>query len=279
VAVGWSCRAWIPANPASGSEETPEVVYVNRSGTPSVAGVTGAEPSWNRTDFGGGARPLREKRRHVRKALFMGVHYTAAGRNHNDFIENISTGGAFIQTRGPFFIGQRVSLVFPLPSYRIPVNITGEVVRISPQGIGLKFKLMAPVNSVGVLRELIAGEKYFLGPPESAKGIPKAGRKRVRWKASGAPGVTGYKLYWAVGDGVGYESDCAEVGYFNEAVLPDDFPSFPKVAGEIQLGLTAVNDIGNESDMTKFAVSFDFTAQRVQMSEQHAERLSFYDVG
>jgi hypothetical protein len=190
----------------------------------------------------------------------MGVHYTAEGSEYNDFIENISTGGAFIQTRGPFSLGQVVSMVFPLPSYKIPVNITGEVVRTCQEGIGLKFKLMAPVRPAPILSKRNAGVKDFLGSAGMAKKVIKARKKRLRWNGSAASGVTGYKLYWAAGEGVSYESDCAEVGYMKEIVLPDDFPSFPVVAGEIQLGLTAVNDIGNESDMTKFTVSFDFTA-------------------
>jgi hypothetical protein len=35
-------------------------------------------------------------------------------------------------------------------------------------------------------------------------------RARVRWKASASPNVVGYKLYWAIGGGVNYESDFAE---------------------------------------------------------------------
>lgn len=207
---------------------------------------------------------MEEKRRHARKALFMGVHYTTEGRRHSDFIENISTGGAFIQTRVPFPIGQMVSMVFPLPSYSIPVNITGEVVRTSPRGIGLKFKLMRPMTAAPVLGRLNNGEEYFLGTTGKAKTIPKARKKRVRWSASADPGVIGYKLYWAAGENVSYDSNCIEVGYLPELILPDDLPTFPLVAGEVQLGLTALNYLGNESDMTKFTVSFDFTAKSIQ---------------
>ena len=194
----------------------------------------------------------------------MGVHYTTEGRRHSDFIENISIGGAFIQTRVPFPIGQMVSMVFPLPSYSIPINITGEVVRTSPQGIGLKFKLMRPMTAAPALDKLNMGEKYFFGAKGKAKTIPKARKKRVRWHAPADPGVIGYKLYWAAGENVSYDSSCIEVGYLAELILPDDLPAFPLVAGEIELGLTSLNCVGNESDMTKFTVSFDFTAQSIQ---------------
>ena len=70
--------------------------------------------------------------------------------------------------------------------------------------------------------------------------------------------MIGYKLYWAVGGGVSYNSDFSEVGNVTEVILPDDIPSFPLVTGDIELGVTAVNNTGNESDITKFSAPFDF---------------------
>jgi len=42
----------------------------------------------------------------------------------------------------PFSVGQEVSLSFPLPNYQKYIRIAGEVVRTSPQGIGVKFKMV-----------------------------------------------------------------------------------------------------------------------------------------
>jgi hypothetical protein len=42
-------------------------------------------------------------------------------------------------------------------------------------------------------------------------------------------------------------------------VWADQVPSFPIVKGSIELGITAVNEIGNESDMVKFASPFQFS--------------------
>jgi hypothetical protein len=39
--------------------------------------------------------------------------------------------------------------------------------------------------------------------------------------------------------------------------LPDDIPSFPLVAGEIELGVSAISEAGNESEITKFRVFID----------------------
>lgn len=41
-------------------------------------------------------------------------------------------------------------------------------------------------------------------------------------------------------------------------VLPDGVPSSPIVKGSIELGIRAVNEIGNEPDMVKFATPFQF---------------------
>ena len=91
--------------------------------------------------------------------------------------------------------------------------------------------------------------------------MAKIKRRKVRWSNNYyASDVVGYKLYWASSGSVDYNSDCVEVGNVNEVILPDDITSFPVVSGDIEIGVTAVNQTGNESDMTKLFTNLDFTA-------------------
>lgn len=71
----------------------------------------------------------------------MAVDYSTQGHVYKDFIQDISSGGVFIQTHMPFTVGQEVSLTFPLPSFQKHVKVIGEVVRSTPQGVGVKFKM------------------------------------------------------------------------------------------------------------------------------------------
>ncbi len=90
--------------------------------------------------------------------------------------------------------------------------------------------------------------------------MAKIRKRRIRWSGSHGSKVVGYKLYWAVDEGVNYDSDCSEIGNVTEVVLPDNVPSFPLVAGTIELGVTSINEVGNESDMTKLSTPFEFSA-------------------
>jgi hypothetical protein len=83
-------------------------------------------------------------------------------------------------------------------------------------------------------------------------------RKRIRWEPSSDAGVTGYRLYWSKDGDVSYDSDHIDLGLVTEVILPDGIPSFPLVASEIGLGITAFNEAGNESDMTKTAATINF---------------------
>jgi hypothetical protein len=84
-------------------------------------------------------------------------------------------------------------------------------------------------------------------------GTASAKRLRIRWDSSSTD-VKGYRLYWSLNSGVSYDSNFAEVGNVTDVILPDDVPLFPAVTGEIELGVTAVNHTGNESDMAKISV-------------------------
>jgi hypothetical protein len=96
--------------------------------------------------------------------------------------------------------------------------------------------------------------------------IIKGRSARVRWDASPSPNVVGYKLYWAVGGGVNYDSESAEVGNVTEVVLPDQVTSFPLFPGNVEIGVTAVNELGKESDMTKYTAIFGSKLQRPQQN-------------
>jgi Tfp pilus assembly protein PilZ len=89
-----------------------------------------------------GERFSKGKRKHQREPFFMVADYSTEDRVYRDYIQNVSAGGVFIETHMPFTSGQEVSLAFPLPNYKKYLKIIGEVARVTPQGIGVVFKLV-----------------------------------------------------------------------------------------------------------------------------------------
>ena len=89
-----------------------------------------------------GERFSKGRRKHEREPFFMVADYSTENRVYRDYIQNLSAGGVFIETHMPFTSGQEVSLAFPLPNYKKYIKIIGEVARVTPQGIGVVFKLV-----------------------------------------------------------------------------------------------------------------------------------------
>ena len=205
-------------------------------------------------------RLAEERRKHARKPFFMAVDYATKDRTYKDFIQDISTGGVFIETRMPLHAGQKLAMSFPLPNCKKHVKITGKIVRTNVQGIGVKFLLMEQIGKKFDLHELETTHQDSIVTTKEEKKMARVRKRKVSWNPSNASGVTGYKLYWAVGKEVNYDCDFAELGDVTEIILPDGVPSFPIVAGDMELGVVAVDHIGNESDMTKLSAPFDFTA-------------------
>jgi len=90
-------------------------------------------------------------------------------------------------------------------------------------------------------------------------------RARIHWKPSKSQQVVGYKLYWAVGRSVDYHADFTEIGNVNEVILPDDIPSFSVFPMNTEIGVTAVDQNGSESDMTKCTVIFKFPSKEAEI--------------
>jgi hypothetical protein len=73
----------------------------------------------------------------------------------------------------------------------------------------------------------------------------------------------GYKLYWAEGDqGINYESASEKLGNVTEVLLPDDVKSFAPQSGPIKFGITAIDELGNESDFITLNAPYQFNAPR-----------------
>ena len=199
-----------------------------------------------------------ERRRQTREACTVLVDYKLKEQVYKDFILNISRGGALIATSRPFLVGEEVTLVFLDPVTKEHCRITGEIVWQGPQGIGVKFK------SVGVGDkdlDLYGSEtdqdQSILGDKEVKK-MGKVKKKRVRWEPSTSIDVASYRLYWSKDGEVNYDSDHENFEDVAEVIIPDDVPLFPLKTGSMELGVSAINHAGNESDITKLTVEFNF---------------------
>ncbi len=89
--------------------------------------------------------------------------------------------------------------------------------------------------------------------------MAKMKKRRLSWVASNSSQVVGYKLYWSVGGGVGYNSSCVRLNNVTEIVLPDDVESFTPANGPIEFGITAIDELGNESDMATLFAPYQFS--------------------
>ncbi|MEJ2723076.1 MAG: PilZ domain-containing protein [Deltaproteobacteria bacterium] len=93
----------------------------------------------------------RCRRRHYRKSLRLPVHYLSQGRTYSGYTQNISLGGLFLPTRYRFTVGQGLVVAFPPRNSNKYIKMVGEVVRLDPEGIGIKFKSMTQKEKTALL--------------------------------------------------------------------------------------------------------------------------------
>ena len=84
-----------------------------------------------------------DTRKHERKNCLMNVQYLIEGKLFNGFINNISSGGVFIEC--PKHVLQKLSsglpvtLTFGFPDQKTHHKTTGQIKRISNSGMGVGF--------------------------------------------------------------------------------------------------------------------------------------------
>lgn len=157
--------------------------------------------------------------------------------------KNISSGGAYFVAPEPLSEKTcvRITLVLGMdkpkepPDHYAYVRVRGTVLRWEPGGMAIRFDEDYRTMLTARIR-----------------------KRRVRWTASATPEVEGYKIYWSTRGNVSYDSDFSAVGKVTELILPDDVPIFPLVSADVELGVTAVDDAGNESEMVKASAHFSF---------------------
>jgi len=80
-----------------------------------------------------------ELRKNERRRFCKSVILIFINDYYQGISKNISRGGIFIETRNCFSIGQMIKLVIQGTKIDEGVMLKGEVVRINPNGIGVKF--------------------------------------------------------------------------------------------------------------------------------------------
>ena len=82
---------------------------------------------------------FKEKRKYPRKQTLIWIECSGNRCALNDFIQNISVSGLFIETIVPFFVGEELSMTFSLPDAEDPKKIHGKIVRVETRGIAVQL--------------------------------------------------------------------------------------------------------------------------------------------
>ena len=67
------------------------------------------------------------------------ISFSTLDRQYTALCKDISNGGLFIQTGDVFRLGQLVTLDIPFSNGNESIKVPAEIVRVNPDGIGLKF--------------------------------------------------------------------------------------------------------------------------------------------
>ncbi|MBF0210315.1 MAG: PilZ domain-containing protein [Desulfamplus sp.] len=98
-----------------------------------------------------------ETRAYERKNFTVPVDFVSSGQLYKEVTKDISAGGLFIKTKkcDRFKKNQKISMVFMLADDKKPFKVTGKIVRIDSDGIGVQFHNLSPFESVAIEEEII----------------------------------------------------------------------------------------------------------------------------
>ena len=88
-------------------------------------------------------RDENDSRKHIRRRCNKSLIFSYDRHEYKGFVSNIGRAGAFILTTENFDLGGRIKLAIPELKTRKEVKVTGWIVRISPEGIGISFERRA----------------------------------------------------------------------------------------------------------------------------------------
>ncbi len=98
-----------------------------------------------------GALKGKCRRQHFRKPVHIPVRYTNQDGLSSGVIRDISLGGVFILSRKAFSLGQSLSLSFCPANVDKTVWIAGDVMRVTPEGIGVRFRSINEIQKTAVI--------------------------------------------------------------------------------------------------------------------------------
>lgn len=81
----------------------------------------------------------KENREYPRISCNFPVDYSTKSRVYHDFIQDLSKGGLFIETRETLVMKEPVSLTFTLPKSGNHFKMTGKIVRVEKHGVAIEF--------------------------------------------------------------------------------------------------------------------------------------------
>ena len=86
---------------------------------------------------------MSDKRKHIRLQEKLFAEFVVEKNRYCGTILNIGTGSAYIQTQGPFSIGDTVKIICQsgVPSSGA-VNRSGTIKRVTDAGIGVEFETL-----------------------------------------------------------------------------------------------------------------------------------------
>ena len=87
------------------------------------------------------AKPSMERRNSPRKKCFKAVAYATQTFSSIEYIQDISAWGVFIRTDKQVPVGEDITITIPQINGTNSMKIVGEVVRTTPDGVGVKFKM------------------------------------------------------------------------------------------------------------------------------------------
>jgi Tfp pilus assembly protein PilZ len=94
------------------------------------------------------ARETKQRRHYDREDFLTIIDYTVGDRYYKDFIQDISASGVYIKTSQKFSVGQPILMTFMSPDNQKPFRISGEIIRVQEDGIGVAFKIESQVQEL-----------------------------------------------------------------------------------------------------------------------------------